>query len=100
MLMCISEFVISPLPQWVSNGNLFTLNCIASGNPPPTILWLLNIEPINMKAGDFVQLNDSLMVLMASEETVSFFTCVADNGVGTSQSTVQVDLLIDRGGVG
>jgi len=54
------------------------------------------MDPINVTAGDFVQLNDSLMVLMASEETVGFFTCVADNGIGTSQSTVQVDLLIEE----
>ena len=84
----------SPLPQWVLNGSSFLLDCLASGAPPPQLQWLLNMAPVNLSEGSFQQLeNGSLLVLEAREESVGFFTCVADNGVGRSKVTVLVDIV-------
>ena len=83
------------LPLFVLNGSRFLLDCVASGAPPPDVRWLLNMEPLNVtEVESFEQLdNDSLLVLEAGEGTVGFFTCVADNGVGSSKVTVLVEIV-------
>lgn len=83
------------------NGSLVILDCIADGSPPPNITWLLDMVPVNLTAGSFEQLvNGSLVVVEAREDTVGFFTCVADNGVGTSWATVQVDVVVNVEDIG
>ena len=81
----------------VLNGSSFLLDCVASGAPPPQLEWLLNMEAVNLSAGSFQQLeNGSLQVLEAREDSMGFFTCVADNGVGRCEVTVQVVLIEEQ----
>lgn len=90
----IPTFLVSPLPLWVSNGSQFSLDCVAEGSPFPTVSWFLNMEPVNLTTGDFQQLeNNTLRVPVPQEDTVGFFTCMADNDISISRTTVQVDLL-------
>ena len=68
-----------------------TLDCVASGDPPPNVSWLLNREPVNFTTGGFQQLdNGSLVIATPSDDTAGFYTCVADNGFGRSEVTVSL----------
>ena len=90
----LPQFILSPLPQWVRNGSMLTLDCVATGNPLPNITWLLNMEPVNLTTDIYQQLpNGTLVVTLAREDTVGLFTCVADNDLGVSQATVEVDVV-------
>lgn len=42
-------FVTVPISQTVKDGETVTLDCVANGNPKPTIRWLKNGEDIDMK---------------------------------------------------
>lgn len=43
------SFVVVPAPQTVKEGETVTLECVANGNPKPTIRWLKNGGDIDMK---------------------------------------------------
>ena len=78
----------------VVNDSLVTLDCIAEGSPHPNISWLLNMEPVDLTLDSFEQLeNGTLVIVEVDEDTAGFYTCVADNGRGISQITVQVDAI-------
>ena len=82
------------MPQWVANQSEFTLDCVTGGLPSATILWELNGLVLNLSSvGVNLHENGSLTITEASAETVGLFACVAENGVGISQSLVQVDIL-------
>lgn len=68
---------------------------MAAGMPTPNISWQLNGAAINLSsAGVVLHENGSLTISEANLDHIGFFTCVADNGVGIVQSTVQVDILV------
>lgn len=80
--------------MWVANQSEFTLDCEAGGLPPPTISWTLNGVALNLSSASVELQENGSLTITASEETVGIFTCVADNGMGVSQSIVQVDILL------
>lgn len=43
------SFLSVPTPQTIKEGDTITLDCIANGNPKPTIRWLKNGEDIDMR---------------------------------------------------
>lgn len=43
------SFLSVPTPQTIREGDTITLDCIANGNPKPTIRWLKNGEDIDMR---------------------------------------------------
>ena len=76
----------------MGNGSSFLLDCVAEEDS--NVTWLLNMAPVELGEGDYEQLeNGSLLVVEAREDTVGFFTCVADNGLTRSKATVQVDVV-------
>lgn len=43
------SFLSVPTPQTIKEGDTITLDCIANGNPKPTIRWLRNGDDIDMR---------------------------------------------------
>lgn len=43
------SFLSVPTPQTIRTGDTITLDCIANGNPKPSIRWLKNGEDIDMR---------------------------------------------------
>ncbi len=96
-LLGLPQFLVSPLPQWVFNGSDFILDCIVGGAPPPNITWLLNWVPVDLASGSYEVLgNGSLLVMEARGDTVGFYTCLADNGIGVSKSSVRVEIMTEE----
>ena len=81
----------------MANQSQFTLDCEAAGWPPPDISWLLNGEANISEIFDVeVHENGSLTVTEARLDNVGLFTCVASSQAGISQSSAQVDILMER----
>ena len=73
---------------------MLMLECVAEGNPTPTVTWLLNRVPVNLTDNSFQLLdNNSLLVSEASQDTVGLYTCIAENGFATSSASAQVDVV-------
>jgi hypothetical protein len=79
------------------NGSLISLDCLARGEPDPTIFWLKDFTAINLTFSDNIMLeaNGTLVIKDADFEDTGFYTCVADNGLGVNQVSVTVDIIPD-----
>ena len=89
-----ASILLAPSSEFLLNGSMVTLDCVSAGSPAPNITWLLNKAPVQLGEGDYEQLeNGSLLVVEAREDTVGFFTCVAENLFGHSEVTVLVEVV-------
>ena len=77
------------------NGSLISLDCLARGEPEPTISWLKDFTAINLTFSDNIVLeaNGTLVIMEADFEDTGFYTCVADNGLGINQVSVSVEVI-------
>ncbi len=117
MIAAAPELVVTPMAQQVPLHSILTLHCEATGNPPPTILWLFNdslasghmnrnahtylVECLQIAAEGRREIDretNTLQILntMVSEDS-GLYTCLAWNQVGTDQHTVAVQVVDVRG---
>ena len=88
-------FLVYPSPVMAVNGSLIFLDCLAGGEPEPTISWLKDFTAINLTFSDNIVLeaNGTLVIMEAEFEDTGFYTCVADNGLGINQVSVPVEVI-------
>nr|XP_033816119.1 hemicentin-1 isoform X1 [Geotrypetes seraphini] len=70
------------------------LQCIASGIPNPTIMWLKDGRPVNTALGN-IKLESSgrvLQIARALLEDSGKYTCVATNAAGEAQQHIQLNV--------
>ncbi|XP_057663136.1 tyrosine-protein phosphatase Lar isoform X3 [Diorhabda carinulata] len=75
----------------VEIGHNTVLKCEATGNPPPKIIWLKNMLPINITAprSRYSTRDDmpgALQILSSEEKDHGKYECVAENSIGTDYS--------------
>nr|XP_051676343.1 hemicentin-1 isoform X2 [Oryctolagus cuniculus] len=85
----------TPWNRQVVLGHSLTLECRASGNPPPVLTWLKDGVPV--RASDNVRIEadgKKLEVLSAMEADRGEYVCVATNVAGEKEIKYEVDILV------
>ena len=87
-------FLVYPAPQAVVNGSSISLDCLVRGQPLPSIVWLKDFMPLNITSDSGVEIfdNGTLFITDADLEDSGFYTCIADNGLGINQVSVNVEV--------
>ncbi|XP_039436857.1 neogenin isoform X1 [Culex pipiens pallens] len=91
------SFVIVPQPQTVKEGDTVILDCVANGNPKPTIKWLRNGEEVDMNDLDsrFRIIGTGSMQINSIQDTdAGDYQCRASNSEDSldASATVQVQV--------
>ncbi|XP_065086448.1 neogenin isoform X1 [Ochlerotatus camptorhynchus] len=91
------SFVIVPQPQTVKEGDTVILDCVANGNPKPTIKWLRNGEEIDMNDLDSrfrIIGTGSLQISSIQDVDAGDYQCRASNSEDSldASATVQVQV--------
>ncbi|XP_055609211.1 neogenin isoform X2 [Uranotaenia lowii] len=91
------SFVIVPQPQTVKEGDTVILDCVANGNPKPTIRWLRNGEEIDMNDLDSrfrIIGTGSLQIDSIQDTDAGDYQCRASNSEDSldASATVQVQV--------
>ncbi|XP_062709331.1 neogenin isoform X2 [Aedes albopictus] len=91
------SFVIVPQPQTVREGDTVILDCVANGNPKPTIKWLRNGEEIDMNDLDSrfrIIGTGSLQINFIQDLDAGDYQCRASNSEDSldASATVQVQV--------
>lgn len=71
--------------QLVSPGSPAYFTCLVRGNPSPNITWLFNAEPI-VSSQRFQIFGSSLVITHVTSQDTGIYQCLADNGIGSTQS--------------
>ena len=77
----------------VTEGQGVTLECEATGNPLPTVIWSRDIG-ISVESTPTCSRNTCLLIPDAGKESAGVYRCSADNGVGVP-STAQLSLVVE-----
>ena len=87
-------FLVYPAPQAVVNGSSISLDCLVRGEPTPAIRWLKDFVPLNITSDSRIEISDdgTLFISDAGLDDTGFYTCVADNGLGINQVSVNVEV--------
>ncbi|GAB1294037.1 Roundabout homolog 4 [Apodemus speciosus] len=94
------HIVLHPEDQFLQGSGLASMSCKASGQPPPTIRWMLNEQPLSMATPDLHYLlpNGTLLLYLPPVQgrpqddqnilsaILGVYTCVASNQLGTAES--------------
>ena len=67
-------------------GDPIILDCIAEGEPPPEVMWLMDWLPIA------TVVNDTVVIANATEEDEGRYTCIAENVAGSAVSEVFISV--------
>ncbi|KAI7799480.1 hemicentin-1 isoform X1 [Triplophysa rosa] len=71
-----------------------SLQCVASGVPPPSITWLKDGRPVDT-TGEFLKLESAgrvLQIKMSRLEDAGKYTCVATNAAGEAQQHIRLNV--------
>ena len=87
-------FIVYPAPQAVVNGSSISLDCLVRGQPMPVVVWLKDFQPLNITSDSGIDVadNGTLSIMDADFDDAGFYTCVADNGLGINQVSVNVEV--------
>ncbi|XP_076337733.1 basigin-like isoform X2 [Tachypleus tridentatus] len=93
-----SEPYVEPFPEKLNviQGRPLLLDCDAQGFPKPTISWFIGNEPLetflqqnNLEISALSNSEGLLGAMLSIQNPISnLYTCVAENSVGTSESSV------------
>ncbi|XP_073903349.1 hemicentin-1 isoform X3 [Castor canadensis] len=72
-------------------NNLLELDCLVSGSPPPTIMWLKDGQLIDEQGGFKILLNGrKLVIAQAQVSDTGLYQCVATNTAGNHRKEFEV----------
>ncbi|XP_042370765.1 hemicentin-1 [Plectropomus leopardus] len=78
----------------VVRGNLASLQCIADGNPTPTMSWLKQGVPLVPDSHlKFINLNTTVQIIPAQVNDTGRYTCVANNTAGQASRHFSLKVL-------
>ena len=70
----------------VLEGDDATLECNATGNPAPSIAWIME------STGKVVSINNKLILLNISRNATGVYQCIAMNNLGNDTKNCTVDV--------
>ncbi|XP_036894192.1 cell adhesion molecule-related/down-regulated by oncogenes isoform X2 [Sturnira hondurensis] len=82
--------------QTVSLGATVQFMCEVHGNPPPNRTWLHNAQPVRPSPRHLTT-ESRLKISDVTVEDSGLYQCVADNGIGFTQSTGRLEIEKDGG---
>ncbi len=80
MFLDILRFVKLPNDAAIDSGQSHVFNCLARGNPSPTVTWQRSGVESSFKLD--ILPNNSLIIRNARPEDTGFYACVAENDRG------------------
>lgn len=84
----------------VQDGNT-TLDCNATGKPPPVVVWEKDGRPVSVEPGLRLQnQNHSLHVEQARASHAGSYSCVAENTAGRAERRFELSVLGEDHGMG
>ncbi|XP_018408468.1 PREDICTED: hemicentin-1 [Nanorana parkeri] len=83
------SFTELPADVSFNKGEKLRLSCKATGNPRPQITWTFKDKSTPVQVGQSKYLND-LVIERVSNEDAGTYTCIAENIVGSINTTVKV----------
>ncbi|XP_042661906.1 hemicentin-1 isoform X1 [Tyto alba] len=88
---------VEPVETVIEAGATAVLNCQARGEPPPTITWSRQGQPVASEERAAVLSNGSLRIVAARKEDTSEYECVARNLMGSVLVRVPLTVQVHGG---
>ena len=91
-----TAMVVPDQPVVVTNGTSFTLRCITSGTPPPSVTWSRDGMTLSADGSDGVVITESTLSIRDPQGMDSGeYHCCASSAAGLVSSSVEVLVLED-----
>ncbi|TRY90380.1 hypothetical protein DNTS_009343 [Danionella cerebrum] len=87
----------SPEPVTLSRGNTARFVCNSSGDPPPSLRWLKNGEPVKSNARVKTQSTGVLLINQLRLDDAGYYQCIAANSLGTACATASLSVIVREG---
>ncbi|XP_015198796.2 immunoglobulin superfamily DCC subclass member 4 isoform X1 [Lepisosteus oculatus] len=81
----------------LSRGNTARFVCNSSGEPPPTLRWLKNGEPIQSNGRVKTQSPGILLINQIGLDDAGYYQCIAENSLGTACATAKLSVIVREG---
>ena len=101
-----AEIVIAPQSSSVTAGSTVLFSCVAVGDPYPSITWIrddgseimndsmrISVYASQQDQGGLVFIHSILEICSVEAADAGYYTCVASNSLGSSNSSFQVDVV-------
>ncbi|KAJ8340724.1 hypothetical protein SKAU_G00353570 [Synaphobranchus kaupii] len=98
-LRVLAPPVIQQPPETVSlsRGNTARFVCNSSGEPPPSLRWLRNGEPVLSNGRVKTQSPGVLLINQLGMDDAGYYQCVAANALGTACATAKLSVIVREG---
>ena len=78
-------------------GDSVIIDCVITGQPPPTVHWIMNGIDL-VSGGQLIVLDNHTLVITNSTFSDSgLYTCIGSNVAGTAQSSFQLTVTVPKG---
>ena len=76
-------------------GDSVIIDCVITGQPPPTVHWIMNGIDL-VSGGRFIVLDNNTLVNSTFSDS-GLYTCISSNVAGTAQSSFQLTVTVPEG---
>ncbi|XP_065551612.1 hemicentin-2 [Lathamus discolor] len=83
---------LGPVLITATEGAAITLQCNATGVPPPTVTWTKGTEPISLSSRYHLDPEGNLLIPSSSPEDAGTYFCTATNAAGFSSREMQLSI--------
>ncbi|XP_042330425.1 immunoglobulin superfamily DCC subclass member 4 isoform X1 [Sceloporus undulatus] len=98
-LRVLAPPTISQAPETISRTRASTARfvCKAEGEPPPSISWMKNGEPLLPKGRVKTQTSGTLVINQIGLDDAGYYQCVAENHLGMACATARLEVIVREG---
>ena len=81
-------------PKVTSQDKSTVFQCMASGSPEPTIVWLKDGNPLDVTERHFFSAQDQLLIIINTQPSdAGKYTCVMQNALGMEKGTSELTVI-------
>lgn len=89
---------LAPEDQILKIGSYVVMECEATGQPTPTIMWKVNGQPVDSSSRMFFgNQNTELHIEQIKESDEGTYVCVAENSIGSTEAEATITVQKDVG---